>query len=58
MAKIILGMTTSLDGFVADEDGSAGRLYPDLAALSGTAYMTISSRRLQAIRDLLDRVDR
>lgn len=39
MAKVVLGMTTSLDGFVADGDGRAGRLYPDLAALSGTAYM-------------------
>jgi riboflavin biosynthesis pyrimidine reductase len=39
MAKVIIGMTTSLDGFVADQDGRAGRLYPDLAALSGTAYM-------------------
>jgi len=39
MAKVILGMTTSLDGFVADQDGRAGRLFPDLAALSGTAYM-------------------
>ena len=32
-------MTSSLDGFVADQDGSAGRLYPDLAALRGTPYM-------------------
>lgn len=39
MAKVILGMTTSLDGFVADGSGSVGRLYPDLAALRGTAYM-------------------
>jgi dihydrofolate reductase len=39
MARVIVGMTTSLDGFVADERGSAGRLYPDLAALRGTAYM-------------------
>jgi len=39
MAKVILGMTTSLDGYVADQDGRAGRLYPDLAALQGTAYM-------------------
>jgi dihydrofolate reductase len=39
MAKVIVGMTTSLDGFVADADGSASRLYPDLAALRGTAYM-------------------
>jgi dihydrofolate reductase len=39
MAKVIAGMTTSLDGFIADRNGSAGSLYPDLAALQGTAYM-------------------
>jgi len=39
MAKVIVGMTTSLDGFVEDLDGSASSLYPDLAALQGTAYM-------------------
>jgi dihydrofolate reductase len=39
MARVIVGMTTSLDGFVADASGSASRLYPDLAALRGTAYM-------------------
>jgi dihydrofolate reductase len=39
MAEVIAGMTTSLDGFVADPSGSADRLYPDLAALRGTAYM-------------------
>src|SRR5712691_7172014 len=39
MAKVIVGMTTSLDGFVADQTGSVARLYPDLAALRGTAYM-------------------
>jgi len=32
-------MTTSLDGFVADEQGSIARLYPDLEALHGTPYM-------------------
>jgi hypothetical protein len=31
-------MTMSLDGFVADESGSAN-LYPDLAPLRGTEYM-------------------
>jgi dihydrofolate reductase len=31
-------MTISLDGFVADQNGNAGRLYPDLAALRHTAY--------------------
>lgn len=39
MAKVVVGMTMSLDGFVADQSGSAGRLYPDLAALHGTDYM-------------------
>src|SRR5207249_5605033 len=32
-------MTISLDGFVADQNGNAGRLYPDLAALRCTPYM-------------------
>jgi dihydrofolate reductase len=39
MAKVIAGMTISLDGFVADREGDASRLYPDLAALRGTDYM-------------------
>jgi dihydrofolate reductase len=39
MASVIAGMTTSLDGFVADNVGGVDRLYPDLAALQGTDYM-------------------
>jgi len=39
LAKVIVGMTVSIDGFVADQHGNAGRLYPDLAALRHTAYM-------------------
>ncbi len=39
LAKVIVGMTISLDGFVAGQNGNAGRLYPDLAALRDTAYM-------------------
>jgi dihydrofolate reductase len=39
MAKVIVGMTISLDGFVADKGGGVGRLYADLADLQGTAYM-------------------
>ena len=39
MAKVIAGMTISLDGFVADANGSADRLYTDLAALQGTSFM-------------------
>ena len=39
MATVTAGMTTSLDGFVADSDGNASALYPDLADLRGTEYM-------------------
>ena len=39
MARVIVGMTSSLDGFVADQSGRPARLYPDLAALRGTTYM-------------------
>lgn len=39
MTKVIAGMTTSLDGFVADDSGSADRLYTDLAELHDTEYM-------------------
>ncbi|MBA3727743.1 MAG: dihydrofolate reductase family protein, partial [Actinobacteria bacterium] len=39
MTWVIVGMTISLDGFVADQTGSADRLYPDLAALRGTDDM-------------------
>ena len=40
MAKVIAGMTMSIDGFVADDRGNAGELYPDLDGLRDTAYMT------------------
>ncbi len=32
MAKVILGMTMSLDGFINDAEGSVALLYPDLEA--------------------------
>jgi len=40
MAKVIAGMTMSIDGFVTDAQGNASELYPDLEALRDTAYMT------------------
>jgi dihydrofolate reductase len=40
MAKVIAGWTMSIDGFVTDAQGNAGELYPDLAALRDSAYMT------------------
>jgi dihydrofolate reductase len=36
MAKVIVGMTMSLDGFVNDRHGSVEVLYPDLATLRHT----------------------
>ena len=39
MAKVIVGMTTSLDGFVNDRNGSVKRLYPDLEALRKTEML-------------------
>jgi dihydrofolate reductase len=49
MAKVIVGMTTSLDGFVADQSGSAARLYSDLAALRDTAYMRAAIEETGAV---------
>lgn len=39
MAKVILGMTMSLDGFINDRSGSVGSLYPDLDTLLDTGLM-------------------
>lgn len=49
MAKVIVGMTVSLDGFVADRNGSAGRLYPDLEDLQGSPYMNAAIERTGAV---------
>jgi dihydrofolate reductase len=49
MATVIAGMTTSLDGFVADAQGSVARLYPDLADLQGTAYMNAAVEETGAV---------
>ena len=39
MAKVVVGMTLSLDGFVNDRNGSVARLYPDLEALRKTEFL-------------------
>jgi len=39
MAKVILGVTISLDGFAEDINGSVGALYPDLDTLRNTEVM-------------------
>jgi dihydrofolate reductase len=33
MGKVVIGMRTSVDGFVADRDGDSSPLYPDLGEL-------------------------
>ena len=49
MATVTAGMTVSLDGFVADREGSAARLYPDLADLHGTDYMNAAIAETGAV---------
>ena len=36
MAKVVVGMTMSVDGFVLDRDGEFSRLYPTLGELRET----------------------
>lgn len=49
MAKVCLGMTVSLDGFVNDRNGSVERLYPDLAQLRDTEALQESIRMTGAV---------
>ena len=46
---VIAGMTISVDGFVADRNGDAGALYPDLADLQGTDYMNAAIEATGAV---------
>ena len=39
MARVVLGVTVSLDGFAEDINGSVGALYPDLAEYDATETM-------------------
>jgi dihydrofolate reductase len=48
-SRVIVGMTMSLDGLVADRSGSAARLYPDLADLRGTTYMNAMIQECGAV---------
>jgi dihydrofolate reductase len=49
MSKVIVGMTLSLDGFVADQSGGVGRLYSDLGDLQGTDYMNAAIEETGAV---------
>ena len=49
MAKVIGGMTISLDGFINDRTGSVERLYPDLAELRESEMLKESMRNTGAV---------
>jgi dihydrofolate reductase len=49
MARVVAGMTISLDGFVADRNDDAGRLYPDLQAYSRSEIMKESQASTGAV---------
>src|SRR3989304_2351819 len=49
MAKVILGMTMSMDGFINDRSGSVEALYPDLAALRNTEPLRESIQNTGAV---------
>jgi dihydrofolate reductase len=49
MAKVICGMTMSLDGFVNDRDGSVAALYADLTELRNTELLRDSIESTGAV---------
>jgi dihydrofolate reductase len=49
MAKVILGMTMSLDGFINDRNGSVDALYPDLDTLRDTKPLRESIQNTGAV---------
>jgi dihydrofolate reductase len=49
MSKVIFGMTTSLDGFVNDKDGSVARLYPDMDAMRNSDLLQEAMRDTGAV---------
>ncbi len=49
MAKVVGGMTHSLDGFVSDPHGDVSRLYPDLGELRNTEMLQEEIRATGAV---------
>jgi len=49
MARVILGMTMSLDGFINDRSGGVGALYPDLDTMRHTESMRESIQSTGAV---------
>ncbi|HLV43547.1 MAG TPA: hypothetical protein VKY39_01185, partial [Aggregatilineales bacterium] len=49
MAKVIGGLTLSLDGFASDAEGNIDRLYPDLVDLQNSEMMQEEIRTTGAV---------
>jgi dihydrofolate reductase len=49
MAKVIVGMVMSLDGFVSDRDGGVGRLYADMEAMLESEQLQDAIRSTGAV---------
>ncbi len=49
MAKVIAGLTVSLDGFFESADGQFDMLYSDVEELAGSAYMKASQDETGAV---------
>ena len=49
MSKVIVGLTVSLDGFIEDQNGSVGALYPDMEALHASPALQESIRTTGAV---------
>jgi len=49
MARVVVGMTMSLDGFINDREGSVAALYPDFATLRDSQPMRESIQNTGAV---------
>lgn len=49
MSKVIFGMTMSLDGFINDESGSLGKLYPDFNNEEFKNYINATAKSVGAV---------
>src|SRR5215211_1556547 len=49
MAKVVVGMTMSLDGYIQDRSGSVGALYPDINTLRDTESLQEAIQNTSAV---------
>lgn len=57
MAKVTVGMTLSLDGFVADPSGSTDRLYADLCGASRHLFFAGGPERVRLEKIWVQEID-